>query len=73
MDQVDVANDQALDETARALDNMKRSFVKMQPNGMCRYCEDSVSNDRLFCDSWCRDQYENEQRQLRQMGRLPIR
>lgn len=73
MDLADVANNLALEEATHVLNHMRRSFVRMVPNGECRYCEDTVVEDHLFCDLWCRDQFESEQKQLRQLGRKSIR
>ena len=35
---------------------------RLQPCGRCYYCNEVVPASHLFCDNYCRDDYEDEQR-----------
>lgn len=60
-DEADMANDMAELSLQMALRNVN-SGPKLQPNGLCYYCESHVEGEKLFCDKDCADDYEKEQR-----------
>lgn len=31
------------------------------PRGICLYCEEKIADNAVFCDSWCRDQHEQQE------------
>lgn len=39
------------------------------PDGHCHYCDEPVLDGMPFCDADCRDAWDNEQRQRRNLGR----
>lgn len=40
----------------------------LQPTGFCYYCTEPVAEDRRFCDSDCRDQWEIHVNAMRRSG-----
>jgi hypothetical protein len=66
-DEIDQANEQAERWLNQALTN-RSAEPKLQPKGSCHYCEadfDKADPDfakKLFCDSDCSKDYEEEKR-----------
>jgi hypothetical protein len=47
----------------------KRMDAGVKPCGSCHYCSEKVSHGGLFCDSFCRDDFEKEQAAKRRNGK----
>lgn len=56
-DPCDIADLEIQRSLDRALKN-HRNKKRLTACGKCLYCEESVSNDLLFCDTDCRDDYQ---------------
>ena len=66
------------DEADRTQDRMEREeeLIKKfsakplgpKPNGFCHWCEATVAETKSFCDHYCRDDWEREQRLLKLKG-----
>ncbi len=67
-DEVDLANEQAERWLNQSLARMSQGNPRLAPLGKCHYCDsdfDSKDPDfarKLFCDSDCAADYEEEQR-----------
>lgn len=66
-DEIDLANRQAERWLAQSLAS-RRAAPSLPPKGCCHYCEAAFpagtenSDKKLFCDSECAKDYEEEQR-----------
>lgn len=58
-DEIDMANDRAQQDLDLALAAARRPEPALEPTGWCYNCVDPLDDDRLFCDSDCRDDYEH--------------
>lgn len=50
------------------LEEVRRSVTRLTPTGRCRFCDDIVSDDQVFCDTDCRDMYQRVQDARRRNG-----
>jgi hypothetical protein len=46
-----------------------RAAPRVRPNGKCRFCQECVTGKLLYCDEDCRHDGENEDDQLKRLGR----
>lgn len=60
MDEADITSQRQEQELAFLL--RARRPVQIQPKGACYFCDEPVSDKRLFCDSDCRDDWERRQK-----------
>ncbi|MGS0740423.1 hypothetical protein ACVBEF_01045 [Glaciimonas sp. GG7] len=49
--------------------NQARRALGLHSDGRCHFCEESVPNGLLFCNTDCRDDYQKHQAALRRAGR----
>lgn len=67
-DEIDLANEQSERWLNQALANIGKGTTRLAPLGKCHYCEtefnasDADFPRKLFCDSDCSADYEEEQR-----------
>jgi len=67
-DEIDLANEQSERWLNQALANIGKGATRLTPLGKCHYCEadfdpkDADFARKLFCDSECSAEYEEEQR-----------
>lgn len=57
-DNADEINELHLQESLAA---QKRRAIELKPKGICHYCDEGISssaNNKLFCDTDCRDDYD---------------
>jgi hypothetical protein len=59
---------QARAEAEAALFAKRKREPGLLAIGACYFCSSSIPNPHLFCDSYCRDDYEREQRAQRRNG-----
>lgn len=50
------------------LEGVRRSAARLIPTGLCYFCDELVADDMAFCDTNCRDWYQNEQDARRRNG-----
>lgn len=67
-DDVDVASENELFNIELAKRNMKANAVQLVSTGCCHNCEEPVSDQQLFCDADCRDDWDKEQAAKRRNG-----
>lgn len=48
---------------------LARQAKALQPKGSCHYCDEAIGNDLLFCNKACSEDFEEEESQLKRMGR----
>lgn len=64
-DEIDQANETAERWLAQSLVQLAASATRLQPRGVCYYCETELTGEladkRLFCDKDCASDYEKEQ------------
>lgn len=58
-DEIDMANDRVLLDLSLALAAARRHAEPLQATGWCYNCTEPLDDERLFCDSACRDDYEH--------------
>ena len=46
-----------------------RKMPQLVADGHCHYCDEDVAHGLLFCNTDCRDDYQNEQKAKRRAGR----
>lgn len=46
-----------------------RSAPALRPKRHCHYCDEAIGNDLLFCNKACSEDFEEEESQLKRMGR----
>jgi hypothetical protein len=46
-----------------------RSAPYLKPNGKCHFCDECVIGKLLYCSADCRQDAENEDDQLKRLGR----
>jgi hypothetical protein len=46
-----------------------RAAPKVKANGKCRFCGECVAGELLYCSADCQQDDENEDEQLKRMGR----
>jgi len=71
MDDLDFVQDAEAENMARAIQavrNRARSSTLLF-SGSCYYCDTPVKSPHVFCNTECRDDWEQEQRLLRMNGR----
>lgn len=64
-DEADIANETAdrMLAHARSQQIAAANAAKLHPNGSCHYCHQTLNTPlALFCDSDCRNDYEEEKR-----------
>lgn len=70
-DEIDIANEQSERWLNQALANIGKGTPRLAPRGTCYYCDtafdvaDPASARKLFCDSDCAKDHEEEQRLLK--------
>ena len=40
--------------------NKSKQYERLAATGYCHYCASSVRSSELFCDAYCRDDYEHQ-------------
>ncbi|BAG41636.1 hypothetical protein [Ralstonia phage phiRSL1] len=69
MDDIDRIQDRYDHEHQQAINKIReRAKKSLMPTGHCFFCGEQVKHPLLFCDSFCRDDYEREQRSRRING-----
>ena len=58
-DEIDIANDRAQQDLDAALARARCHEPPLTPTGRCYNCNEPVLAVALFCDSYCRDDYEH--------------
>jgi hypothetical protein len=66
-DIADITQDRA--EAEAELFAKRRREPSLIAVGACYFCSTECAKPLLFCDSYCRDDYEREQRALQRNGR----
>lgn len=61
-DDIDKANDCAQQFLDQALTAARRHEPALIPVGFCYNCNEPVAKAALFCDRYCRDDYERRER-----------
>jgi hypothetical protein len=61
-DEIDQANELADLALNIAIRNLRSTTKKVDPTGVCHYCEAEVGPLQLYCDSECASEHANEQR-----------
>lgn len=56
-DEIDMANDQAEGLRSIAL-ALVRDRAALTPKGTCHNCDSGVERGVIFCDAYCRDDYD---------------
>lgn len=51
-------------ERQHLLEKVPRSATRMTPTGLCYFCDETVADNMVFCDTDCRDWYQHEQDDL---------
>lgn len=69
-DSVDHTNDVTELFLREAMSSRNKARQQIQPTGLCYYCTEEVKSGELFCDQFCRDDYDAEQRRLKAQGRV---
>lgn len=47
----------------QAMNNVKKMNTRLEPTGDCYNCDEPLEKvDQLFCDAYCRDDYEKRKR-----------
>lgn len=73
MDDIDRAGEQAqfhLDrEIARVRSKARTGVYRNRKLGECLFCEERIEDDKAFCDSDCKEDYEKQER-VRQHRRV---
>lgn len=69
MDDIDRAQDRALHDTQRAIDQARQSIAPLPPCGQCYNCLASLGNGNTFCDGACRDDYDIRKKAEARNGR----
>ena len=63
-DRIQAAIDDGIANARRMLDK-----VRLSPCGNCHYCGEFVKAGVLFCDAFCREDYDHEQERKKAQGR----
>lgn len=71
MDDADISEERMQRELDAGISRIRKA-ASLKPIGYCFFCNESVGNGRIFCDSGCREDYELEQAQLKRSGRTDI-
>lgn len=53
-----------------AMSNRSKARRTLEPTGFCFYCTEKVNSGELFCNKFCRDDYQDEQRRLEIQGKV---
>lgn len=53
-----------------AMSNRNKARRTLVPTGFCFYCTETVNSGELFCNKFCRDDYQDEQRRLEIQGKV---
>jgi hypothetical protein len=66
-DEADRSDQKIFDAIEQAL-TQARSAPALRPKGKCHFCDECVTGKLLFCDPQCRDDFAEEDDQLKRMG-----
>lgn len=67
-DIADVSDKRIAQAVADGINQVRRA-ERMHSDGRCHFCDESVPDALLFCDSDCRDDFERELAAQRRAGR----
>lgn len=65
--------DRASDEADRILENQIAAVKRikhLKHNNKCHYCEEGIEGKKLFCNAFCSEDYDKEQKAIRIRGRV---
>jgi hypothetical protein len=62
-DFADLAAEREQIDTARAIEAARRPSTTLQPRGACHNCDAPLDKPALFCDAYCRDDWQLRTRQ----------
>ena len=69
-DILDVASSQTQKELESILKaHRERSEPNMTPKGTCYYCDEPNNKQLVFCDEYCRDDYDYDKQRRKANGR----
>ena len=64
-DQFDKASDLEQLDRDRSIAIARQQTASPEPTGFCLWCEEPVGKGRRFCDRYCAEDWDNDQRRLK--------
>lgn len=67
MDAADIAGTNDYNEEALSKMRMSNSRRAQIPRGECLFCYEPVEATRIFCDAYCREDYEKQELKIKRI------